>query len=215
MYNFYQSQLRYELTKDVYKKPTFEIELLGKRHFGVIRDKKLGPRSFRWYQVLGIEIQDKHAQLKKDIENIKNTYLNDKHALFFQLGIIDPFDGFPCKINKNEAVLKAIRLKRNITQEEMKELFDLEIGFKENLPNSTIMIDLKKKEDELRADVTSNCKQAIKKAQRHHLEFVEATPEERDKFYQIRSGTASKKAFFILTKPMFAALKEYVLGHKA
>ncbi len=41
MYNFYQSELWYELTKDVYKKPTFEIELLGKRHFGVIRDKKI------------------------------------------------------------------------------------------------------------------------------------------------------------------------------
>lgn len=41
MYNFYQSQLRYELTKDVYRKPTFEIELLGKPHFGVIREKRL------------------------------------------------------------------------------------------------------------------------------------------------------------------------------
>ncbi len=33
MYNFYQSQLRYELTKDVYRKPTFEVELLGEKHF--------------------------------------------------------------------------------------------------------------------------------------------------------------------------------------
>lgn len=41
MYNFYQSELRYELTKYVYRKPTFEIELLGKKHFGVIRDKKV------------------------------------------------------------------------------------------------------------------------------------------------------------------------------
>jgi lipid II:glycine glycyltransferase (peptidoglycan interpeptide bridge formation enzyme) len=97
----------------------------------------------------------------------------------------------------------------------MKELLDLEIGFKENLPNSTIMIDLKKKEEELRNDVTSNCKQAIKKAQRHQLSFVEATSEEWDTFYNIRSGTASKKAFFILTKKMFNSLKEYVIKKKA
>lgn len=41
MYNFYQSPLRRELTKNVYKKPTFEMQLLGKQHFGVIREKKL------------------------------------------------------------------------------------------------------------------------------------------------------------------------------
>lgn len=162
-----------------------------------------------------MEIQDKHVQLKQDIERIKRTFLEDKHALLFQLGIIDPFDGFPCKINKNETVLKAIRLKRNITQQEMKELFNLEVGFKENLPNSTIMIDLRKKEEELWSDVTSNCKQAIKKAQRHQLTFTEASPEERDKFYEIWGGTASKKAFFILTKPMFNALKEYIIHNKA
>ena len=77
------------------------------------------------------------------------------------------------------------------------------------------MIDLRKKEDDLWKDVTSNCKQAIKKAQRHHLSFVEATPEEWDKFYDIRRGTASKKAFFVLTKPMFNALKEHLLGTKS
>jgi len=97
----------------------------------------------------------------------------------------------------------------------MKEIFDLEVGFKENLPNSTIMIDLRKKEDELWNDVTSNCKQAIKKAQRHHLTFAEATPEEWDIFYDIRRGTASKKAFFVLTKSMFNALKEHVIKNKA
>lgn len=73
------------------------------------------------------------------------------------------------------------------------------------------MIDLRKKEDELRTDITSNCKQAIKKAQRHHLAFAEATPEERDKFYDIWRGTASKKAFYVLTKKMYNALKEHVL----
>jgi len=92
MYNFYQSELRYELTKYVYRKPTFEIELLGRTHFGVIRDKKVGPRKFRWYQVLGVEIGDQHEQLKKDIQRIKETYLADKDAILFQLGVIDPFD---------------------------------------------------------------------------------------------------------------------------
>ncbi len=87
----------------------------------------------------------------------------------------------------------------------------MEVGFKENLPNSTIMIDLRKKEDELRSDVTSNCKQAIKKAQRHHLEMKEATKDEWDKFYDIRRGTASKKAFFVLTKSMYNALKDYLI----
>lgn len=214
MYNFYQSALRYDLTKNVYRKPTFEIEILGKTHFGVIRDKKVGPWKFKRYQVLGIEIRDQHAQFKKDIENIKKTYLNDKHTILFQLGIIDPFDGFPCKINKNESVLKAIRMKRRITQEEMKELFDLEVGFKENLPNSTIMIDLKKTEDELWKDVTSNCRQAIKKAKRHHLSFCEATPEEWDEFYKIRRGTAAKKAFFVLPKSTFDDLKHSLLSNK-
>lgn len=127
MYNFYQSHLWYELTKNVYRKPTFEVELLGKTHFGVIRDKKVGPWNFKRYQVLGVEIQDRHAQLKKDIIHIKENFLSDKKSIFFQLGVIDAFDGFPCKINKNESVLKAIRLKRTITQQEMKELFDLEV----------------------------------------------------------------------------------------
>lgn len=77
------------------------------------------------------------------------------------------------------------------------------------------MIDLRKKEDELWGDITSNCKQAIKKAQRHHLEFVEATPKEWDAFYDIRRGTASKKSFFILTKPMYDALRKYVIDNKA
>lgn len=103
-------------------------------------------------------------------------------------------------------------MKRNITQEEMKELFGLEVGFKENLPNSTIMIDLKKQEDELWKDVTSNCKQAIKKATRHHLSFCEATPEERDKFYDIWRGTAAKKAFFVLPKKTFNDLKDSLLS---
>ena len=200
MYNFYQSPLRRELTKNVYKKPTFEMHLLGKQHFGVIREKKLGPRTFRWYQILGVEIGDKHEQLKKDIERIKEEYLVGKENIFFQLGIIDAFDGFPCKINKNETVLKAIRLKRDLIQQEMHGFFGLEVGFKENLPNSTIMIDLRKSLDDLQKDITSNCKQAIKKAQRHHLTFSHATDAEREEFYNIRRGTASKKQFFVLTK---------------
>ena len=96
----------------------------------------------------------------------------------------------------------------------MHDLFGLEIGFKENLPNSTIMIDLNKTEDELWSDITSNCKQAIKKAQRHHLQMVTATPEEWDDFYDIRVGTASQKSFYILTKPMYHALRDYCLKHK-
>ncbi len=70
-----------------------------------------------------MEIKEKHAELKQDIERIKETILSDKNIILFQLGIIDAFDGFPCKINKNETVLKAIRMKRNITQQEMQELF--------------------------------------------------------------------------------------------
>lgn len=147
-----------------------------------------------------MEIGDKHEQLKKDIQHIKETYLTDKENIFFQLGVIDAFDGFPCKINKNETVLKAIRLKRDLIQQEMNEFFGLEVGFKENLPNSTIMIDLRKSVDDLQKDITSNCKQAIKKAQRHHLTFAHATDADREEFYNIRRGTASKKQFFVLTK---------------
>lgn len=210
MYNFYQSAVWRELTKSVYKKPTFDIQLLGRQHFGVIREKKFGPWTFRRFQVLGVEIGEKHEQLKRDIERIKEEYLNTKENVFFQLGIIDPFDGFPCKINKNETVLKAIRLKRNLVQEEMYKFFGVEVGFKENLPNSTIMIDLRKSVDELQKDITSNCKQAIKKAQRHHLTFSHATEGDREDFYEIRRGTASKKQFYVLTKPMYDSLRNYL-----
>jgi len=215
MYNFYQSQLRYELTKDVYKKPTFTTTLLGKTHFGVIREKKLGPRKFVWYQILGVQIGHQHEQFKKDIEEIKKTFLTKKEDVFFQLGVIDPFDGFPCKANKNEAVMKAIRIKRRITQDEMHDFFDLEVGFKENLPNSTIMIDLTKTEETLWGDVTSNCKQAIKKAQKNNLTMMRATPEERDLFYKVRAGTATKKHFFILGKETYDDMKEHLLKHQA
>jgi len=52
MYNFYQSKIRKDIQKEVYRKPHFSMHLFGTEYFGVIKEKKIGPWKLRWHQIL-------------------------------------------------------------------------------------------------------------------------------------------------------------------
>jgi len=41
MYNFYQSKIRTDIQKEVYKNPHFTMHLFGTEYFGVIKEKKI------------------------------------------------------------------------------------------------------------------------------------------------------------------------------
>ncbi|MEI7919271.1 MAG: hypothetical protein WCH65_03565 [bacterium] len=74
MYNLYQSQLRKDIQTIIYRKPTFTVELFGKEYFGTIKEKKIGPRILKWYQVMGVELPSDKEYVRSEIARIKKEF---------------------------------------------------------------------------------------------------------------------------------------------
>lgn len=52
----YQSELRYHINKEIYLKPTFEVELFGRTYRGVTKMKRALGKTFRRYMIHGVEL---------------------------------------------------------------------------------------------------------------------------------------------------------------
>ncbi|MFA5747969.1 MAG: peptidoglycan bridge formation glycyltransferase FemA/FemB family protein [Candidatus Absconditabacterales bacterium] len=210
LYNFYQSQIRKDIQQIVYAKPTFQINLFGKDYFGIVKPKKIGPFTLNRYQVMGVEIPKDQFYVRKEIKRIKKEFGTSKLNVFFQLGLVNEMISFDNVSHRSDSFKDDMKQMRLNLREYICKNFNLENSFRENMPQSDILIDLNKTDDELIQEMNSGCKDRIKKAVKKGIEFGIASPDQYKLFYDKWVETSSSKGFNIIPYSQYEKLIRYI-----
>ncbi len=203
MYNFYQSALWKHINKEVYHKPTIDVEIFWHRYQAILWQKNVFGMEMNWVQVLGLSglTEDEMIKLRQELIPIQRKY----KACCVQIGFNDVLHtALSVDIEKDEVVAEFQQKKRAITRA-MKE-----IGFyrshKENLPPSTYFINLKQTLPEIRQGMKKKHRNMINKAKRHNIICSVATVEQAEEFYSLLVHTGHNKGFGVVWHKAFTQL---------
>jgi len=209
--SLYQSPIRKTIQKDIYNKPTFTINLFGKDYFWTIKTKKLGSITLKRYQILWIEIPKDRKEISKVIQEVKSKFWHHWTNIFFQRGITSTIKTFNVK-DINQELANSLRDTRLSLRTRMKEDYHLIHSFRENLPESGIVYDLSKTDEELIKDMNKASKLRTKKAIKNDIWFRSIEESEYDKFYNKRQQTAGQKGFHTITKQQYHKLVKHLIS---
>lgn len=212
--NFYQSPLRTTLTKDIYKKPTFTVEVAWKEYQGIVKiQRKLG-KTLRRFMVHGVEVHDTsafYAPLKEAMDHLKRDYAKWRGDIFFQLGFYNELDSRSTKELGKQEVIQELVKKRQYQQADFWQRYDLRASWREHMPNATIVVDVRRSLEALRSELSDSCKRAINKCKRAELVFERAeTKEQWEAYWEVWYSLSFDKWFAVLPKETFLRLMEYI-----
>ena len=103
--------------------------------------------------------------------------------------------------------IKQMRL--NI-REKITSTYDLQLAFRENMPQSNIIYFIDKSDEGLLAEMNSGAKQKVGHGFKKKVDFQMATKDQYEEFYQKRSRVAGTKGFAPVTKQQFYDLMDYL-----
>lgn len=209
--SFYQSPIRKYIQQDIYQKPCFTLQLFGKDYFWTIKTKKLGPITLKRYQILGIDLPKDHKEITKAIQKIKSEFWHHWTDIFFQRGVTTPIQTFDVK-DIDDELANSLRNTRLSLRTRMKEEYHLIHSFRENLPESGIVYDLSKTDEELIKDMNKASSLRTKKAIKNDIGFRVIEESEYDKFYHKRQQTAGKKWFHTIPKHQYLKLVKQLIS---
>ncbi len=92
--------------------------------------------------------------VRNEIARLRKTYSLFSGCLFIQLGIVNEIARFPNTSRKDDSHIYAIKQARLAVQNRLTNI-GLYISWRENMPQSTILIHTSKSDDELLADMNS------------------------------------------------------------
>ncbi len=201
--NFYQNNIWKVISKDIFNKDIFEIQLFGKKYWWVRKTHKKFWLKINWFQVLGITIPKDISEedFKKEIENLKRDF-SSWNNIFFQLGFI----------NKLPKPYYESRLDIEV---KFQAKYGLYSSLKENMPLATIVIDLTKSEEEIYKNFSKSAKRNINKAIKNWLTFHIASEKDIEKFYDLWEYTAKLKWFHIYPRQQYLKLIHFLKNTKA
>jgi lipid II:glycine glycyltransferase (peptidoglycan interpeptide bridge formation enzyme) len=201
--NFYQNNIWRVISKEVFNKDIFEVQLFGKKYWGIKKTHKKFWLALNWFQVLGIYIPSNTSEekFKYEIESVKKdfSFLNN---IFFQFGFI----------NKLSVPYYENRLDLEIKFETKYWLYS---SVKENMPLATVTIDLTKPEEEIYKWFSKSAKRNINKAIKNELYFEIAKGSDIEKFYDLWNYTAKLKWFNIYPKNQYLKLINFLKNTKS
>lgn len=208
-YNLYQSQVRQDIQSKIYRKPTFKIHLFGQDYFWVIKKKHLWPLSIQWFQVMWVFLPDDLELIHSELDYIKKKYSNKYWNICFQLWINNTMIRFFNNTKKTEWFEEEVKNMRLDLREKVCKEFWLKVAFRENMPESNIVYELDKSDEEILKWFNDWARQKVRKWLSHWVEFSVATPEEHSAFYQKWSKVSQLKWFTPITRREFEALMRY------
>lgn len=88
--------------------------------------------------------------------------------------------------------------------------YGLQVAFRENMPNSDIIIDVSKTDEQLIDEMNSGSRQRIRKAMSKQIEFGMASPDQYPLFYKKRVETSGVKGFNVIPYDQFERLIRYI-----
>ena len=208
-YNLYQSQVRQDIQSKIYRKPTFKVHLFGQDYFWLIKKKKIGPFSIQWFQVMGVFLPDDIELIHKELDYVKKKYSNKFWNICFQLWIHNTMVRFFNNIKKPEWFDEEVKNMRLDLREKVCKEFWLKVAFRENMPESNIVYELDKSNEEILAWFNDWARQKVRKWISHGVQFEVATPEEHSVFYKKWCEVSQLKWFTPITRRQFEALMRY------
>lgn len=208
MYNLYQSQLRKDIQQEIYRKPTFTVTLFGKQYFGTIKTKRFGPFKLQRYQIMGVELPSDQAYVQTELAQLKKNFKGK--GIFFQLGLVNEIISFENVSHRSEEFTQDMAQMRINLQDFLCTTYGFTVAFRENMPNSDIIIDLSKTDEQLLNEMNSGSRQRIRKAMSKQIEFGMASPDQYPLFYKKWVETSGVKKFNVIPYPQFERLIRYI-----
>jgi len=163
---------------------------------------------------MGIELGKDNKLIEQEIQKIKSQYCKNKKNVFFQRGIIDEITKFENTGKKSLEFIQWIKQERLNIRQMMGSKFGLKLTIRENMPQCNIVYDITKTDDELLKEMNSGCRERVRKAIKHNVQFRVAKPEEYMEFYNKWKELSAHKGFNIITKKQYKRLIEYILANK-
>ena len=210
MYNLYQSQLRKDIQTIVYKRPSMTISIFGKEYFALIKDKKFWPIKSQWIQVMGVELPSDKDYVKQELLRVKKELSKKNTNIMLQLGIINEMISFENVSHRSESFSDDMKHMRINLQKFICKHYKLKVAFRENMPNSNIIIDLSKPDETLLMEMNASARQRIRKAFGKKIEFGMAPPDQYKSFYDKWLETSGNKWFNIIPYEQFETLLRYI-----
>lgn len=217
MYSLYQSPLREILQAEIYQKAHGFTRIFWKEYFYLIKAKKIWPFTFREFQAIGVVMPEDPEEIKKGIKKLKKEFKSSRGNIFFQLGFVNEITSFDNARAREQNIVWKVRSMRLKTREQIKKESWLKLAFKENMPQSTIMINLSKTDEQLLKEMNNGCANRVKKAIKKGIRIRLWDPDDYDIFFKKWQITAWGKGFNTITREQYdqllAILKEKECGN--
>lgn len=113
---------------------------------------------------MGIELPDDRDQVRAELEKVKKHFKQQWGNIFFQFGIVNEITSFDNARARETNIVEKVKKMRLHNRELITYQTSLKLAFKENMPQTTIMIKLAKSDEELLKEMNSGCADRIKKA---------------------------------------------------
>lgn len=210
MYNFYQSQLRVDLNKNIYQKPTIDVEIFWHIYQWILWEKKIGPLQLTWIQILWVQWLTEEQQWQ--LPTILTSLAKNHNAFSIQIWFTDIIHGACCRDLDKPTTIQHFQEKHATSNTQVLTMWYTK-SHKENLPPSTYFIDLAQPLEKIRTAISSQHKNKIKKAQKHDVICSIATQEEAWQFHTLLQKTGNNKWFGVIWPKTFVALIEEIYTH--
>lgn len=209
----YQSDLWIQLRKEVYHEETFELTLWGTTYTGTKKTKKIWPLSFSRLQVMGIMLPEDTSLIEPELQRLRSTYASRKN-LHIQLGFVNELARYRNHKKAEKEAPESIRQRRQELKQTMRQ-YGLLPSFRRNMPEATYVIDIAQSDEDLYSDMSSGCRESVRKAEKRNLRFEVADPSQYEAFYEHRQKIAGYKGFNIVSYETFCRLADFLKQHNA
>ena len=164
---------------------------------------------------MGIELPEDEEYIKSELQTLKKNFGNTWGNISFQLGIINEMIRFENCGERAENFLEDMKQMRLNVRSRMLQDFQLQTAFRENMPQSSIIFDISKSNEELLAEMNSGAAQRVRKAIKKGVKIWFASPDQYDLFFEKWKETAGGKGFSTITKQQYNDLLRFLRTHNA
>lgn len=217
--NFYQSDLWYTITSQIYKKPTFPVTFCDQSYRGITKQQQKFWTSFQWYMLHGLRRDTQHTLTELDwpsvaiqtsLQTIRRDYGKTWGDIFFQFWFIDIVDECHTMHMKDKEVVASFVQHKKQLQNNLWTNYKLFPSHRWHMPDTTIVLDLTKPLDDIRSWYSDSGKRYINKWKKAQLTFVVADEKLQESFYRIWYTMAYDKWFFVPSQDMYTQLMRWL-----
>ena len=156
---------------------------------------------------MGLELPDNNWKMvRRELKKVKKQFGKGWWNIFFQFWIINEITSFDNAWAREQNIVGKVRSMRMRTRKMIKKETGLKVSFKENMPQTTIMINLKKTDEELLKEMNNWCADRVKKAIKKGVLVREGTLDDYETFFEKWQITAWGKWFSTITKSQYDKL---------